>query len=75
MMIRNTTTITHSIHSSSSVPSVLSVVHSRNLHSAWAWNIWGRDCVVVHFRKGGTLRIGTDDAENLAAFLGSRVVT
>ena len=28
MMIRNTTTITHSIHSSSSVPSVLSVVHT-----------------------------------------------
>lgn len=27
------------------------------------------DCVVVHFRNGGTLRIGTDDAENLAGFL------
>ena len=33
------------------------------------WNLWGRACVVVRFRNGGTLRIGTDDAENLARFL------
>lgn len=35
----------------------------------WVWNLWGRDCVVIRFRDGHTLRIGTDDAENLAAFL------
>jgi hypothetical protein len=46
-----------------------------SVRGGWVWNIWGRDCVVVHFRNGGTLRIGTDDAENLAAFLGGRVVS
>lgn len=35
--------------------------------------IWSRDCVVVHFKNGGTLRIGTDDAENLAGILRSKV--
>jgi hypothetical protein len=47
----------------------------RSVRGGWVWNIWGRDCVVVHFRNGGTLRIGTDDAENLAGFLQSRVVS
>jgi hypothetical protein len=46
-----------------------------SIRGGWVWNIWGRDCVVVHFRNGGTLRIGTDDAEILAGFLQSRVVT
>lgn len=32
------------------------------------WNLWGRECVVVHSRRG-TLRIGTDDPEGLVAFL------
>lgn len=36
--------------------------------SAWSWNLWGRDCVVIHLARG-TLRVGTDDAENLARFL------
>ena len=40
-----------------------------SIRGGWVWNIWGRDCVVVHFRNGGALRIGTDDAENLAQFL------
>jgi hypothetical protein len=39
-----------------------------SIRGGWVWNLWGRDCVVVHFKKG-TLRIGTDDAMNLAAFL------
>jgi hypothetical protein len=39
----------------------------------WVWSLWGRACVVVHFRHGGTLRIGTDDAENLVDFLRSKV--
>jgi hypothetical protein len=47
----------------------------RSVRGGWVWNIWGRDCVVVSFKNGGTLRIGTDDAENLAGFLQSRVVT
>ncbi len=38
----------------------------------WVWNLWGRDCVTLQM-KHGTLRIGTDDAENLAAFVNGRV--
>lgn len=44
-----------------------------SLRGGWVWNLWGRECVVVHFRDGGTLRIGTDDAEQLAAFVRSRL--
>jgi len=40
-----------------------------SIRGGWVWNLWGRDCVVVRFRNGDTLRIGTDDATNLAAFL------
>ena len=40
-----------------------------SLRGGWVWNLWGWDCVVVHFKNGSTLRIGTDDAENLARFL------
>jgi hypothetical protein len=29
--------------------------------------------VVVHFKDGGTLRIGTDDADDLVAYLRSRI--
>ena len=43
-----------------------------SMRGGWVWNIWGRDCVVVHMNQG-TLRIGTDDAENLAAFLAQRI--
>lgn len=39
----------------------------------WVWNLWGRECVAIRFRAGGTLRIGTDDPEGLAAFLRSRL--
>lgn len=39
-----------------------------SIRGGWVWNLWGRACVVVHFKNGGTLRIGTDDAENLAVF-------
>jgi hypothetical protein len=34
----------------------------------WVWGLWGWECVVVR-RRRGTLRIGTDDAANLALFL------
>ena len=39
-----------------------------SLRGGWVWNLWGRDCVVLQLRKG-ILRVGTDDAENLAEFL------
>lgn len=35
------------------------------------WNLWGRDCVVIHGPKG-VFRVGSDDAENLVGFLKSR---
>jgi len=44
-----------------------------SLRGGWVWNIWGRDCVVVRFKKGAMLRIGTDDAMCLAAFLSDRI--
>ncbi|QDV52621.1 hypothetical protein [Gimesia fumaroli] len=43
-----------------------------SFRGGWVWNLWGRDCVVLKLRKG-TLRVGTDDAENLAAFVKSRI--
>jgi hypothetical protein len=42
-----------------------------SLRGDWVWNLWGWDCVVLLLRKG-TLRVGTDDAENLARFLRER---
>lgn len=44
-----------------------------SIRGGWVWNLWGRDCVVVHFRNGGVFRIGTDDTENLAAFLERKI--
>lgn len=44
-----------------------------SIRGGWVWNLWGRDCVVVSFKNGGTLRIGTDDAENLAGFLEGKI--
>jgi hypothetical protein len=44
-----------------------------SIRGGCVWNLWGRSCVVVHFKNGRTLRIGTDDAENLAEFLRSKV--
>lgn len=44
-----------------------------SIRGGWVWNIWGRDCVVVRMRRGSVLRIGTDDAENLALFLKAKI--
>jgi hypothetical protein len=44
-----------------------------SIRGGWVWNLWGRDCIVVHLRKGA-LRIGTDDASNLARFLEGKIV-
>jgi hypothetical protein len=43
-----------------------------SLRGGWVWNLWGRDCVVLQLRKG-ILRIGTDDADNLADFLNQKI--
>jgi hypothetical protein len=43
-----------------------------SIRGGWVWNLWGRACVVVHLKKG-VLRIGTDDAENLAGFLEGKI--
>ncbi len=39
----------------------------------WVWNIWGWDCVVLRFKYGGLLKVGTDDAVNLAEFLKRKI--
>jgi hypothetical protein len=44
-----------------------------SIQGVWVWNLWGRECVVVHLRNGGVLRIGTDDAAELARFLKQKV--
>lgn len=46
-----------------------------SLRGGWVWNLWGRDCVVIRFKNGGTLRIGTDDAAGLNEFLCQRLFT
>lgn len=43
-----------------------------SLRGGWVWNIWGRDCVELRLRRG-ILRVGTDDAANLAQFIRSRL--
>lgn len=43
-----------------------------SLRGGWVWNLWGRDCVIVRLQRG-TLRIGTDDAANLARFLKGKI--
>ena len=45
-----------------------------SLRGGWVWNLWGRDCVVLQMRKG-ILRIGTNDAVNLADFLQQKIGT
>lgn len=43
-----------------------------SLRGGWVWNLWGRDCVVLQLQQG-ILRVGTDDAENLADFLNQTI--
>ncbi|MFO0914148.1 MAG: hypothetical protein U0795_14405 [Pirellulales bacterium] len=56
----------------SAIPGRTSILDGWGIHyslsGGWVWNLWGRDCVVVKL-KSSTLRIGTDDAAQLAAFL------
>jgi hypothetical protein len=37
------------------------------------WNVWGWDCVVIC--HNGVIRVGTNDAENLAAFLRTKITS
>lgn len=45
-----------------------------SLQGGWVWNLWGRDCVVIRFKNGGRLRVGTDDADNLASYIQRRLL-
>lgn len=38
----------------------------------WIWNLWGRDCLRLTL-KGGVIRVGTDDAENLLRHVQQRM--
>lgn len=42
-----------------------------SLRGGWVWNIRGWDCVMIE--HGGKTWLGTDDAENLARYLQSRI--
>ncbi len=42
-----------------------------SLKGGWVWNIWGWECVVI--RHGLTTFVGTNDAENLAGFLRTKI--
>jgi len=44
-----------------------------SIRDGWVWNLWGRDCVVIQYKSGGSLRIGTDDTNNLVNFLRTKV--
>jgi hypothetical protein len=46
-----------------------------SVRGGWVWNLWGRECVVVHWKNGGVLRIGTDDGPKLARFLEGKVAS
>jgi hypothetical protein len=39
-----------------------------SVRGGWVWNLWGRDCVVIHMLNR-TLRVGSDDWESLAEYL------
>jgi hypothetical protein len=39
----------------------------------WVWNLWGRDCVMLHLKNNRLLQVGTDDAPNLARFLEGKI--
>jgi hypothetical protein len=43
-----------------------------SLRRGWVWNLWGRDAVLIHRRKG-KLCIGTDEPEALLQFLQGRL--
>ncbi len=44
-----------------------------SVRGGWVMNIWGRDCVVLRYQDGRTLRVGTNDPKNLTQFLQHRI--
>ena len=48
------------------------IFHEYKLCGGTVWNMWGRDCVVIHLKKS-VLRVGTDDNVNLARFLNVKI--
>lgn len=40
--------------------------------SGWTYNLWGFDCARLTV-KGRTIRVGSDDVDNLVAFLKTRI--
>jgi len=42
------------------------------LGRGWIWNIWGRQCVSIHHKRGRLL-VGTDDPNGLLEFLRGRI--
>ena len=40
-----------------------------SVRGGWVWNLWGFECVTIHFHNGKKLHLGTDDSHALAAFL------
>jgi hypothetical protein len=44
-----------------------------SLRDGWIWNLWGRDTIVFHLRNGTIFRLGSDDCENLAGFIETRI--
>ena len=40
----------------------------------WVWNIWGWDCVVIEFRSGRKLWLGTDEPTELCEFLKEKIM-
>jgi len=48
-------------------------VHYSLLRFGWVWNIWGLDCVVIRLSRLRIIVVGTDDVENLAAFLKTKI--
>lgn len=60
----------------SAEPSHTALIDGWGIHwvprRGWTWNLWGTRCVrlTVH---GQTVRLGTDDPENLAAIIRSKI--
>ena len=70
------TSITYSAIASAE-PARSAIIDGWGIHyipgRGWTFNLWGRECVVIRRVSGSIVRIGTDDAESLAAFIRSRL--
>jgi len=63
-------------HMTAAEPTRSSLIDGWGIHytpgRGWIYNLWGFDCVQVQLGKK-TVRIGTDDAAGLAAFLKTKI--